>query len=309
MEYVNCDLCGASETTLLFEEKDRLHKIPGTFHLVRCNQCGLIYLNPRPTKEEMKRYYPAEYRPYVRAINDENSLLVRLDRLYGINKRCRAIVTRVGESGRLLDIGCATGNFLDGMRRHGHWDLHGVEVNQEAAMYARQRLGLNVFIGEVNQAAFPDRYFDVVTLWDVLEHLHEPTRTLLEVRRITKPGGLLVISLPNADSFDARLFGRYWAGLDAPRHLFVFSPAILKKFLHRTGFSITEIKTFTGGYHPFALSLQFWLDEKVQDGRAKHLLLKCINSMVPRLLLLPYFVLANRLNKTSIMTVFARPQE
>ena len=309
METVNCDLCGADDTELVFEEKDLLHRIDGTFYLVRCRQCGLMYLNPRPTIEEIARYYPGDYQPYT-TINEDDSVIVRLDHRYGASKRYRAVVARADvKEGRVLDIGCSTGEFLDAMRRRGHWEPYGVELNDEVANYARTHLGLNVFPGTLTEAHYPDAFFDVVTLWNVFEHLHQPRATLIEIARITRPEGLLVMSLPNPDCIEAKVFGPYWAGLDAPRHLYIYSRHTLEQVLTLTGFEMEEVTSFTGRYHVLALSVGHWLDEKVTSERWRHWLKRTIISLPLRLLALPYYTIADRWNQSSVMTVFARRRE
>ncbi|MGA9347700.1 MAG: class I SAM-dependent methyltransferase [Anaerolineae bacterium] len=306
LEEVNCDLCGANDTELVFEEQDRLHHLDGTFHLVRCRQCGLMYLTPRPTMEEMARYYPSDYHPYS-TLDDHPSVLVRLDHRYGVSKRCRAVIARSDvKEGRVLDIGCSTGSFLNAMRQRGNWEPYGVEINAEAANYARERLGLNVFAGTLTDAHYPDSFFDIITLWNVLEHLHQPRATLIEIARIIRPGGLLTISLPNPDCIEASFFERYWAGLDAPRHLYIFSRRTLEKMLALTGFEVEEITSFTGRHHVLALSLGFWLDEKVGSDRRRYWLKRAMGSLPLRLLTLPYYAIADRWNQSSVMTVFAQ---
>jgi len=309
MEKINCNLCGANDTELIYVERDRLLKLPGSFHLVRCRQCGLLYLNPRPTPEEMKFYYPTDYAPYSIAPEDEYSRITRLDRSYGYWKRARAVIAARPQGGRLLDIGCATGNFLHMVRRLGPWEVYGLDISPEAAEYARQRFGLDIFIGEVAQACYPSAYFDAVTLWDVIEHVHDPKGTLVEIHRILKPGGLLLISTPNLWSWDARIFGRYWVGLDAPRHLFIFSPATLQKLLQKTGFRMDKMRSFTLFYKPFARSIEFWLDEKLGNQKLKKSLLTLLHSRLPRLLTLPYFTLLGHFNKTTAMTIFATRED
>jgi len=305
METVNCNLCGADDSELVLEGKDRLHGIEGTFRLVRCRHCGLIYLNPRPEPDEMARYYPSDYIAYYRAIEDEPSFSRRLDRRYGLHKRCREVIRRASEPGHLLDVGCATGVFLDGMCQRG-WTVTGVEVNAKAAQYARERLGLEVFVGELEDAGYPDASFDVITLWDVLEHVPDPRRTLGEISRILRPSGLLVLSLPNPDCLEARLFGPYWAGWDVPRHLYIFSRSVLERLLAETGFQIQEVSSFTGLYHAFVLSTQLWLAERLASQRLRQLILAVMRSWPARLLTLPWYAVAGRWNLSSYMTVFAR---
>ncbi len=305
METVSCNLCGADDSKLVLEGKDRLHGIEGTFRLVRCRHCGLIYLNPRPGRDEMARYYPSDYIAYYRAIEDEPSFLRRLDRRYGLHKRCREVIRRVGGPGHLLDVGCATGVFLDGMRQRG-WTVAGIEVNAEAARYAQKRLGLEVFVGELEEAGYPDAGFDVVTLWDVLEHVRDPRRTLEEIARILQPSGLLVLSLPNPDCLEARLFGLYWAGWDVPRHLYIFSRSVLERLLAEAGFQLQEVSSFTGRYYVLVLSTQLCLAEHLASQRLRQLILAVMRSWPARALALPWYALADRWNQSSVMTVFAR---
>jgi 2-polyprenyl-3-methyl-5-hydroxy-6-metoxy-1,4-benzoquinol methylase len=166
-----------------------------------------------------------------------------------------------------------------------------------------------VFTGEVSDAGYADGYFDVVTMWHVIEHVHDPKGTLAELHRIMKPGGLLVISTPNLWSWDARGFGRYWVGLDAPRHLYVFSPATLEHLLQQVGFQMERIRSFSLFYRPFARSMQFWLDERLENEQLKRALFTIIHSRMLRLLTLPYFTVLGRFNKTSGMTAFVTRQD
>ncbi|HXF69362.1 MAG TPA: class I SAM-dependent methyltransferase [Thermoflexus sp.] len=306
METVACDLCGADDTEPVCVVRDRLHHIDGTFYLVRCRRCGLMYLNPRPTFEEMSRYYPRDYHAY-RVVDDRLPLLNRLDYRYGINKRCRAVVAHTGlRGGRILDIGCATGSFLDAMRRYGDWEPYGVEIDAEAANYARAHLGLDIFIGTLADAHYPDAFFDVVTLWNVFEHLHQPQATLVEINRILREGGWLIMSVPNPDCIEAKLLGCYWAGLDAPRHLYIYSQRTLGQALARAGFTMRKIISFTGRYHVLALSLEFVIDDKISSEKWRRWLKGVIRSIPMRLLALPYYAIADRLNQSSVMTVFAQ---
>lgn len=306
LETISCDLCGSDDTDLVFEERDYLHRIDGTFRLVRCRQCGLMYLNPRPSPEEMARYYPEDYAPH-QPVDGHPSVIARLEYWYGMYKPCRAINARTyGKGGRLLDVGCSTGRFLDAMRRRGNWEPYGVEISANAARCARERLGLDVFVGTLHQAHYPDRFFDAVTMWNVLEHLHQPRATLVEIARIAKPGSLLAISIPNPDCIEARLFGRYWAGFDAPRHLYIYSRQTVKKVLALTGFEVEQIRSFSGRHHVLALSVGHWLDQAIASDRLRRLLKRAISSFGARLLTFPYYAVASRLNQNSVMTVFAR---
>ena len=305
MEETNCNLCGANDTELVYVEKDRLMKLPGSFRLVRCRRCGLLYLNPRPTPDEIGYYYPEHYGPYNVTPEEEPSWIDRLDHDYGNWKRARLIRPIYPHGGRILDIGCATGNFLHMMRRLGSWELYGLDISPAATKYARERCGVNTFTGELADAGYPDTHFDVVTMWDVMEHVYDPTSTMIEVRRILKPAGLFLVRVPNVATWDARLFGGYWGGYDAPRHLYVFSPETFRGLLQKAGFQVKRMRSLVLSYHPFALSMGFWLDEKLRDGTIKSALLTLNNSRLPRVLTLPVFSVLRFFNTTFAMTVFA----
>lgn len=300
-----CNLCGSRRQRTLFEGRDRLHGEPGCFNVVECQDCGLLYLNPRPSPDELDRYYPAGYISYPTAIQDEKSAIRRWDRQYGLHKRCSQVIRRVGGPGRVLDVGCATGIFLDGMRQRG-WDAYGVEPSAHAVQYARSRLGLNVTEGFLEDAGFQDAFFDVVTMWDVLEHVPDPRATLAEIARILKPGGWLVLNLPNPESWERRWFGPYWAGWDVPRHFHLFDRQALRRYLEEAGLRLEEVASFTGRHGVLVLDLEFRMTDWRASPQTRRRLLKLASSLPARLLTWPFFNLADRLNKSSAMAVFAR---
>jgi SAM-dependent methyltransferase len=139
--------------------------------------------------------------------------------------------------GKLLDVGAATGFFVEQARATG-WDAMGVEPSEWAAAYARNELGVDVRPGTLESLQFPDATFDVVTMWEVIEHLPDPRTTLAEVKRILRPGGRLVLSTPDAGSLAARLSGRRWLGWrKVPEHVFFFDRANLDRLLGQSGFT------------------------------------------------------------------------
>jgi SAM-dependent methyltransferase len=260
MGTASCDFCGSVNASQVHLLHDELLGLPGDFPLVRCESCGLLYLWPRPTDEDLRDRYPDSYPPF-RGKQRPVMGWRRWIRNYGLARRCRAITSRK-RGGRLLDIGCAGGEFLDEMRRHGHWEVEGLEPSANAASAARERFGLRVFQGTLVDAAYPDAHFDAVTLWSVLEHLPSPHRSLQEVHRILKPNGLLLVQVPDPLSWQARLFGAAWAGFDAPRHLFAFPRDVLLGELSAQGFRSVSAQPLAGGYASFMTSICFWLGAK-----------------------------------------------
>jgi SAM-dependent methyltransferase len=300
-----CILCGCKETNFLVGSPNPTNKQEEVFSFVQCPSCGLIYLSPRPTQDEASEYYPTDYAPYLKTIEEEPSTLIRWLRRYDQYKRCHAVTRKKKKTGRILDIGCSTGIFLSSMKRIG-WDTYGVEPSQYAASYARSQFEINVFNGFLENARFENDFFDVVTLWDVLEHVYDPIQTLKEIQRILKPDGLLLINIPNPDAWERKWFGKYWSGWDIPRHTFLFSTLTIDNLLLKADLRRVEIFSFTGRHGAMIISLQSWLDQRKTNERYKKVFLSLMNSIVMRVITYPFYNVANWLNKSSYMTVYAR---
>jgi SAM-dependent methyltransferase len=279
--------------------------IDGQFRMVRCVGCELHYLNPQPSVAELQRHYPADYDPFDTPQPGQSSWLRGLGVEYGLKKRCRA-VTRYKTEGSLLEIGCANGLFLDAMRRTGRWEVHGVEVSKSAVRQARERLALDVCHGTLEDARFPSGRFDAVAMWDVLEHVHRPKNTLLEIRRVLKPDGLLVCRVPLMGSWDQRLFGAYWAGWDAPRHLTVFSHDTLRSMLAQAGLRVERTACVSGSYPVFVLGARFWAQEHL-SAPTQDRVRRVLESLPARLITALPFYLVGRLGKSTSTTVFVYP--
>ncbi len=239
MEFVACNLCGSSRTRLRFPSTlsrrgDRAADFRCTsdgygIHppIVQCLDCGLIYTNPR--------YGAAEIAEAYRAVEDPLYVLEREGRVLTFERHLRPIeaLAGPGPGRRLLDVGCHIGVFLEIAGAHG-WEAWGVEPSRWAVEIARAK-GLRVIEGTLREAAFPDAWFDVVTMWDVIEHLSDPMGELREVHRILKPGGWVVIHTMDIESPFARLLGARWPWL-MEMHLYYFSRRTLRRMLERAGF-------------------------------------------------------------------------
>ncbi len=305
LEPVQCGLCGGEAWVPYLTRGDLNLFLAGQFQLVRCQTCGLVYLNPRPPVAQLGELYRDDYDQYTVAVSAVPSRLARLDREYGLRKRCRAVL-RFVPRGRLLDVGCATGDFLWAMRRYPGWQVSGVELNDSAARYAREQLQLDVRTGTLAAAGFAAGSFDAVTLWDVIEHVPDPAATLAEVARLLRPGGLLVINTPNLDSLDARLFGAYWIGYELPRHLYVFSRRTLQAFTTQAGFTTVDFRNLYGSHSWAMSSVRFWLRAKMKNARLRQWLEAAVMSLPLRALCLPYFLVIDQLRLGSGMTVTCR---
>lgn len=221
-----CNLCRHQSATHWLTSVDRVSG--ESFDVVQCSHCGLRYTSPRPSLDEMSACYLAPVAPPWPA---------RILRRW--LRRRRALWSATGlPPGRALEIGCGDGWMLDALRRMS-WDVVGTERSPQGAACARS-LGLDVRVGELAGGGFAPQSFDLVILWHVLEHLHDPLGTLIEVRRRMRPSGRLVVAVPNVASWQASVAGRHWFHLDVPRHLYHFDPATLEKVLREAGFQVRE---------------------------------------------------------------------
>lgn len=304
-EIVACDYCGSTEQQLLYELADEHLNLPGKFALRRCSDCDVIYLSPRPSPASMRFYYPDEYENYqVRAVEDEPFCLMRWMRRSKLARKRRFVESCSDrESGTIVDVGCSTGLFLREMQVQG-WHVSGVEPSATAAAYASERFGIEVIAGNLLDTSHEPGSVDVVTFWDVLEHTYSPKAQLGAVASWLRPGGGVALSVPNWKSFDRRLFGRFWQGLDTPRHLFVFEVDTLSSYLSGAGFEVTQVSCFEPGYFAFAMSLDRWLHNvSPQLARVTNRILS-----VPgfRMLFVPWFWMLNALGCGSTLSMYAR---
>lgn len=311
LEYTACPLCGATACRERYRLSDLALERPGVFTFVECGTCGLLYQNPRPAPDAMGAFYPPEYAPFETPPWADPRPLRRLSRLYGLKKRWR-VVERYAPArpGRraILDVGCATGLFL--AAGSDAWEKTGIEPSAYAAGYARNRFGLRVHTGVLEDAPLEERQFDVITMWDVLEHLHDPLGGLRRARALLRPGGALVARVPNRAAVEARWFGGAWAGFDPPRHMFVPDRVTLTMLLERAGLCVVALPPMGGSYAMLVLSWNFWLNRRMRDGWRRRLARRVVDNLAVRLALLPpIWFIEHQLGMGSSLTVVARPGE
>jgi SAM-dependent methyltransferase len=227
-----CPLCGVTRVRVILTLAR--HSAHGeAYRVVQCCACELCYTDPLPEAGELEALYTHEYYGNQRkTLLGWDSLRLLLHNTV-LMYRHQALLGR--RPGRILDIGCGDGGFLERLRQQG-WEVFGTEFSESAYGLATKR-GVKIHRGEVASAGFPDGYFDVVTLWHVLEHLPDPRTDLAEVRRVLRDDGLLVLEVPNIDSPTFRICREHWFPLDIPRHIQHFSPTSIQRLLHRVGFS------------------------------------------------------------------------
>lgn len=247
-----CNLCGSKNTKLLFKFSNPHDSIflkelgfnKTTFDIVKCINCGLIYVGNRVrnlnTIYDVEKYYSRGCsigggRGYQDYISHKNS------KIKDFGKKLSKIES-YGKKGRILDVGCATGFFLY-VAKERKWKTFGVELSKYSSNYARDEFGLNVFTGELIDEKLPGGHFDVITMWDVIEHIQDPLSNLKEANRILKDNGLIVISTADVNSLNAVLSKEKWSLFAPPMHLYYFSKKTLKQMLEKTGFDTVELKT------------------------------------------------------------------
>lgn len=254
-EAVRCNFCGADNTDILVQDgKDRRHGLPGEFRLVKCRNCGLVYLNPRPTAEALSAYYPPEYAPY-----SQRGLFGLLTRLLR-RREARAIRRTLPAAAEVLEVGCAAGDLLVPLREEGT-RVTGIELSDHAAAIARIEHHLDVRTGTLAQASFPGDSFDGIIMRNVIEHVPDPKRELAIAASLLRPGGLLFLRTDNVDSLDARVFGALWYGFDFPRHLTLFSRDTLAAFVQSVGLEVTQVRYSLVPTH-WIMSLRYWVSER-----------------------------------------------
>lgn len=260
------------------------------FRVVRCRGCGLVFVTPRVAAADIAAVYGETYWRSPRARDfgfaDYRADAPLWERTYRL--RVKGLRGFAEPPGRVLDVGCAAGHFLAVMREQG-FDVHGVELSGEMAAEAGRRLGAErVHVGTLEQAPFPERHFDVVSFWDVVEHLPQPIRALRRARELLKEDGLLVVETQNVESAFARLMGRRWHHFKQVEHLWHFSPATVARLLDAAGFTPVRLTSRRAGKH---VSLAFIVE---RSGRV-HPALPRLLAPLARLRAAPYVNLFDEL--------------
>ena len=183
LEFIKCALCGADNPKTLFVSHDRMLKGKENFQAVQCQNCELIYLNPRPSSHVMSQYYPENYSPFLK---DKNKIIQKIRETL-LDLEVRNFKKTIPPGGRILEIGCARGDFLNAAQKTNLWKIQGIEMNPSAAAWGRKHFGLKIITGTLRKKPFPNQHFDVVIMRHVLEHLPDPAETLIEIKRILKP--------------------------------------------------------------------------------------------------------------------------
>ena len=262
-EEVACPLCGGTKSGLTLEARDLLFGKPGTYRLVRCSDCSLQFVNPRPTFASLGAHYPDDYHCY-RSPEDEPRLLRPLSRHMANSqaatrlKHLERVLGPLRPDMQILDVGCGRNALLHRIQQTRGVTGLGVEMKPEMAAHVRDTLKMPIVEGTLHDARLESGRFDLAIMLEYLEHELAPLALLHEAKRVLKPGGYAVIEIPDPEGWPARAFGRQWVNLDLPRHLVFFDRKTLADALGRAGFEVVSHHRFgIPGY--IGMSLMLWL--------------------------------------------------
>jgi 2-polyprenyl-3-methyl-5-hydroxy-6-metoxy-1,4-benzoquinol methylase len=249
-------LCNNNATTLLFTKDGYKH--------VKCNSCGLIYVNPRlkDSKENLDSFYGSD--------EGDGSLIKKLLHSAYSARRQKIFsaelkrAERYRKSNKILDIGCSFGGFLYAAKNSG-WEAEGIETVYNVGKYGKELYNLDIFFGTLEEAKLEPASFDVIRLNNVIEHIPYPSQFLADVNKLLRKGGLLSVSTPNYDSYSVSICGKEWIYFDGQHHIVFFTPETLEKILDKNGF--TTVLLSTKGFH-------IRVKGNVSDNMAKETLLK-----------------------------------
>ncbi len=251
-----------------------MFELPGTFSVVQCRKCSVVFLFPMLSQAQVSPYYPPK-KYYAYGTTGKDSFFSKL-RTYLIqhcyhptilSKILTLMIPNVPaipkliKDGKILDVGCGTGETLLLLKDLG-WETYGMDIDKKAVAVAKKRGVDHVRVGFYQDiVAYPDNFFDAIRLYHVIEHLDDPMQCFRLMRKKLKKGGQLIIGTPNVESILARIFGTYWYNLDVPRHLVLFSPKTLSNFAKKAGFHVDTLEFCSAG--GFLGSIQYILREKL----------------------------------------------
>ncbi len=232
---IYCPLCHSSEFSNVLVAKDYT-TTQETFQIQKCVSCQFVFTNPRPTSNEIGKYYQSD--TYISHTDGGKGIL---DRVYLLARNFtlrwkQKLIVRKSSSGELLDVGCGTGEFINHMKAEG-WQVTGMEPTTSAREKASQKIQQKIYpdLASINQQ------FHVITLWHVLEHVHELNETVVKIKSLLKDTGTIFIAVPNHESPDAKMYQQNWAAYDVPRHLWHFSKTTMQHLMDKHGLKVQEI--------------------------------------------------------------------
>ena len=227
----NCPWCDSDKTQMQLWVKD-LFLTQEAFEIHECMKCGLLFTEPRPKPEEIGKYYQSD--EYYSHKENKQGFIPRIyESVKKVNLKRKVNMATDGlQVGKMLEIGCGVGDFIQEMEQHG-WNCTGIEPSNDAKAIAEKRVKAKLYDPQ-EIGTLPDESFDLVTMWHVLEHVDNLKEEIGHLQRLLKKGGRLVLALPNFKSHDAQYYKEYWAAYDVPRHLNHFCRASINNIFKNT---------------------------------------------------------------------------
>jgi 2-polyprenyl-3-methyl-5-hydroxy-6-metoxy-1,4-benzoquinol methylase len=244
MEIVSiCPICSKDifKTAMSCRDHTVSHEI---FQILQCETCGFRFTSPRPDEKEISRYYQSEdYISHSDTSHGFINKLYQLVRNYTIKQKVRLVNDAISSTNTatktLLDIGCGTGEFLNSSKEDG-WTITGIEPSAVARKNAEQKYGI-LPLPQERFSELNKKEFHAITLWHVIEHIHQLEITIDHIKKILLNEGKLIIAVPNANSWDAKKYGEFWAAWDVPRHLYHFTEKDMTMLLKKFGFKLERV--------------------------------------------------------------------
>ena len=272
LNYCNCPICGSEKYSIIIKQaKEQYNNLPYFFDVVSCNSCKFVFTNPRPHFLDMSYFYPdnANYYTPPKHLKERNNtfqkkiknlvlhkffnypvkfkinkffiIAIYLFKYFLLSKIYHAHYPRFIINGKLLDIGCSTGGYLKLMNKEG-WQIFGLEMNKKCISYLKKNIkNLIVFEGHIEDISLKREFFDVINCSMVLEHLYNPLKSLEKIHQSLKKNGQLIVSVPNFNGIEFKLFGRFCYALQVPQHLNHFTDQTISKILKDKGFRIDKL--------------------------------------------------------------------
>jgi len=232
MDILKCNICGNTRGTLIITKNN--------YDIVKCSNCGLVYVNHSFSEQQLKNFYKEDYYSSKFDFLYKNYFAEKEIRINNFTKELSSLL-KYTNRGKLLEIGCAAGFFLEVAKKY--FTVQGIELSEYSSGFAKNTMGLPVNTGDLFSANFRSGDFDVVVMWDVIEHLKDPKSTLIEINKILKTGGILALSTGNINANIPKNNLSEWKMLMPPWHLFYFSKETINKILKESGFEIIKLKT------------------------------------------------------------------
>jgi len=268
---MNCPLCKSNSQQLYSSLNDLEYHCGGTFNFSKCTNCSFVWLNPTPSQESLNSFYPSNYHGFNTQSNFVIKNLYKLVNYFRLKKYSDFLKK---PKSNLLDVGCADANYFDTLKKQSpHVHCTGVENNQEIVSKARE-YGRNVKLGTIYDLDKSLKY-DLIIMNNLIEHVRDPVKELRKAGSLLKSGGVIFIETPNTDSWDFKLFKRYWGGLHTPRHTFLFNPRSTNALCKLTKLKIEKI-LFPINTDHWALSVQNLLqsnklfNSNLKNGRTRY---------------------------------------